>query len=132
MAKAKKVKQLSFTLPTRAGLLADVTDALAKAKVNITAICAYEMAKNAYFMLTTDSAARARKCLAFLRIGLEEEDVVVVEMPNKVGELQRVAKKVADAGINIDYMYGTAATGKSSTCVFKTSDDKKATRAINK
>lgn len=132
MAKAKRVKQLSFTLSTRAGLLSDVTSAIAKAKVNITAICAYEMAKNAYFMLTADSAARARKCLAFLKIGLEEEEVVVVEMPNKVGELQKVAKKIADAGINIDYMYGTAAAGKSSTCVFKTSDDKKAIRAINK
>jgi len=132
MAKAKKVKQLSFTLSTRAGLLSDVTSAIAKAKVNITAICAYEMAKNAYFMLTADSAARAKKCLAFLKIGIEEEEVVVVEMPNKVGELQKVAKKIADAGINIDYMYGTAAAGKSSTCVFKTSDDKKAIRAINK
>jgi len=132
MAKAKRVKQLSFTLSTRAGLLSDVTSAIAKAKVNITAICAYEMAKNAYFMLTADSAARARKCLAFLKIGLEEEEVVVVEMPNKAGELQKVAKKIADAGINIDYMYGTAAAGKSSTCVFKTSDDKKAIRAINK
>jgi hypothetical protein len=132
MATGKKVKQLSFTLPTRAGLLADVTSALANAKVNITAICAYEMAKNAYFMLTTDSAAKARKCLAFLRIGLEEEDVVVVKMPNKVGELQKVAKRIADAGINIDYMYGTAAAGRSSTCVFKTSDDKKAIGAINK
>lgn len=132
MAKAKIVKQLSFTLSTRAGLLSDVTSAIAKAKVNITAICAYEMAKNAYFMLTADSAARARKCLAFLKVGLEEEEVVVVEMPNKAGELQKVAKKIADAGINIDYMYGTAAAGKSSTCVFKTSDDKKAIRAINK
>jgi hypothetical protein len=132
MAKGRKVKQLSFTLPTRAGLLSDVTDALAKARVNITAICAYEMAKNAYFMLTTDSPARARKCLTFLRIGLEEEDVVVVEVPNKVGELQKVARRISEAGINIDYMYGTAAAGRSSTCVFKTSDDKKAVKVVNK
>lgn len=132
MAKAKKAKQLSFTLPTRAGLLSDVTAAIAKARVNITAICAYEMAKNAYFMLTTDSTAKTRKCLGFLRIGIEEEDVVVVEMPNKAGELQKVAKRVADGGINIDYMYGTAAIGRSSTCVFKTSDDKKAIKVINK
>ncbi len=131
MARAKKVKQLSFTLPTRAGLLSDVTSAVADAKVNITAICAYEMAKNAYFMLATDSAAKARKSLAFLRIGIEIEDVVV-KMPNKAGELRKVAKRIADAGLNIDYMYGTAAAGKSSMCVFKTSDDKKMVKVINK
>lgn len=131
MAKAKKVRQLSFTLPTRAGLLSDVTAAIAQARVNITAICAYEMAKSAYFMLITDSTIKARKCLAFLRIGIEEEEVVVVEMPNKTGELQKVAKRVSDAGVNIDYMYGTTATGRSSTCVFKTSDDNEAVKAIN-
>ncbi len=132
MPKARKIKQLSFTLPTRAGLLSDVTGAVSGAKVNITAICAYEMAKNAYFMFTTDGTAKAKKALAFLRVGIEEEDVVMVEMPNKVGELQKVARMIADAGINIDYMYGTTSAGRSSTCIFKTSDDAKMMRVINK
>jgi hypothetical protein len=132
MAKATKAKQLSFSMPDRAGLLSEVTDAVAKAKVNITAICAYAMDNKAFFMLSADSGAKARKALASLGVKVEEEDVVAVEMPNKVGELQKAAKKIADAGINIGYMYGTAATGKSSTCIFKTSDDKKTIKVINK
>ena len=55
-----------------------------------------------------------------------------MEIPNKVGELQKVAKKIADAGIDIYYMYGTVGTGKSSLCVFKTADDNKAIKVINK
>jgi hypothetical protein len=58
--------------------------------------------------------------------------VVEVEMPNKPGELQKVAKKIAEAGIDIEYMYGTAGKGKTPTCVFKTPDDQKAIRVINK
>ncbi len=132
MAKARKVKQISFSMPDRAGLLSEVTNAIAGAKVNITAICAYGMENTAYFMLNTDSNAKAGKALAKLGVNIKEDDVVAVEMPNKAGELHKVAKRIADAGINIEYMYGTAGAGKSSTCVFRTSDDKRVIKLINK
>ncbi|HWR58375.1 MAG TPA: ACT domain-containing protein [Thermodesulfovibrionales bacterium] len=132
MAKAKKVKQLSFEMPDRPGLLSEVTSAVSEAKVNITAICAYGMEGKAYFMLTTDSNAAAKKRLAKLGVTTKEEEVFAVEMANKAGELRNAAKALAGAGININYMYGTAAAGKTAVCVFSTSDDKKAIKAINK
>lgn len=132
MAKAKISKQLSFALANRVGLLSKVSTALADAKVNINAICAYAMGEKAYFMLITDKNAQAKKALSKLKRKFEEEDVVSVEMPNRAGELQKVAKKIADAEIDIIYMYGTTGVGKSAICVFKTIDDKKAVRVINK
>ena len=132
MAKAVRIKQISFSMPDRAGLLSEVTTVLSGAKVSISAICAYGMDNKAYFMLTTDSNSKARKALAKLAGRIDEEDVISIEMPDRVGELQKVAKKIADAGINIIYMYGTTGAGRSSTCIFKTSDDKKAIKAINK
>jgi hypothetical protein len=132
MAKAKKSKQLSFTMTNKVGLLSEVSRAIASAKVNITAICAYEMENEAEFMLITQSNKKVKKALSPLKVKIEEEDIITVEMPNKVGELQKVAKKISDGGIDINYMYGTAGTGKSSICVFKTSDDKKAIKVINK
>jgi hypothetical protein len=132
MAKAKRVKQLSFMMPNRPGLLSEVSAAVSAAKVNINALCAYEMGDQAHFMLTTDGNAKAKKALAKLGIQAKEDDVVSVEMPNKIGESQKVGKKIADAGINIVYIYGTTATGKSATCVFLTSDNAKAVKAINK
>ena len=132
MAKARKTKQISFTIPNKVGLLFEVTGAIAGAKVNIGAICAYAMENSAYFMLTTDSHAKAKKTLAGLGFGIEEKDVVEVEMPNKPGELEKVAKRIADAGIDIEYMYGTTGAGKTAACVFKTADDKKAIKVINK
>ncbi|MEW6003045.1 MAG: hypothetical protein AB1638_10420 [Nitrospirota bacterium] len=132
MAKAKKAKQLDFAMTNRIGLLSEVTAAIAGAKVNINAICAYGVEGKAYFMICTDSNAKAKKALAPLGVEIREEDVIFVELPNKVGELQKVAKRIAGAEIDINYMYGTAGTGKSSICVFKTSDDKKAIKTINK
>jgi len=132
MAKAKKSKQLSFEMPNRVGLLSEITGAVASANVNITAVCAYGMGKKAYFMLLTENNAKAKKPLDALGAKIEEEDVISVELQNKVGELQKVAKKIADAGVDINYMYGAAGTGKSSICVFKTANDNKAIKAINK
>lgn len=132
MAKATKAKQLSFSLPNRPGLLNEVTSAIANAKVNITAICAYEMGETAYFVMNVDSNAKAKKALSGIGADVKEEDVVVVEMPNKVGELEKVAKRIAEAGINIEYVYGTTSTGKTSVCIFKTADNRKTIRVINK
>jgi len=132
MAKARKVKNLVFTLPNKVGLLSEVSSALAQAKVNINAICAYEMEDKAIFMLAAESNARATRALAPLGAEIKEEEVVAVDMPNRPGELEKVAKKLAEAGININLIYGTTGTGKTSTCFFKTADNKKAIRLINK
>ena len=63
MAKAKKAKQLSFALSNRVGLLSKVSTALSDAKINMHAICAYGMGKQAYFMVVTDKNAKAKKAL---------------------------------------------------------------------
>lgn len=132
MAKATQAKLLSFSMKDRPGLLSEITTLLAGAKINITAICAYAMDDTAYFDMTTESNAKAKKALAGLGVALEEEEVLAVEMPNKAGELQKVAKVLADATINISYMYGTTSAGRTSICLFSTSDNKKAMRLINK
>jgi len=132
VAKAKKSKQLSFEMSNKVGLLSEITGIVANANVNITAVCAYGMGKKAYFMLLTENNAKAKKALGASGAKIEEEDVITVELPNKVGELHKVAKKIADAGVDINYMYGAAVAGKSSICIFKTANDNKAIKAINK
>jgi hypothetical protein len=132
MAKAKKVKEISFEMANKVGLLSEVATAIAGTKVNVTAICAYGMEGTAYFMLTTNSNAKAKKALAPLGVTIQERDVVEVEVADKPGELQKVAKKIADGGIDIEYMYATAGSGKKEVCIFMTSDNAKAIKAINK
>ncbi len=132
MAKATKTKLLSFNVDDKAGLLSEITRLLADAKVNITAMCAYTWDDTAYFDMTTDSHPKAKKALKKMGVELEEEDVIVVEMANKIGELDKVASVIADAGINILYMYGTTSAGRTSTGLFSTSDNNKALKLINR
>jgi hypothetical protein len=132
MAKARKAKEIRFTMPNKVGLLSEVTTAIAGAKVNITAICAYGMGNTAYFMLTTNSNTKAKRAIKPLGVIIEERDVVEVEVPDKPGELQKISKKIADAGVDIEYMYATASSGKTETCIFMTVDNPKAIKVINK
>ena len=57
MAKAKKSKQLSFSMRNRVGLLSEISTAITNVKVGMNAICAYGMEGKAYFMMVTDSNA---------------------------------------------------------------------------
>ena len=132
MVKANKVKQLSFSMPNNVGLLMEVTEALAKAKINIEAVCAYAWEElDAYFMIVTDNNTKAKKVISKMGAKVEVEDVVALEVPNKAGQLNKAAKKIATAGIDIYYLYGSPAKGKM-TLIFKTENDTRALKALAK
>jgi hypothetical protein len=130
MAKVSKVARLHITMPNKVGLLAQVCAAIAGAKVNIQSVCAYETEGKGHMLLTCDSPANARKALAGLGGSIDESQVLAVEMPNKPGELQMVADRLASAGINIAEAYGCPGTGRSGVCIIKTADDERAARLI--
>jgi hypothetical protein len=129
MTKARKLKQLSFTLPDRIGLLSEVAAFITAAKINIEAICAYGMGEEGYFMIVTDNNAKAKKVLSHMGAEVKTEDVIAVEVPNKVGQLQQAARKISDAGVAISYVYGSPVKQKM-TLIFKTANDKKALKAL--
>ena len=129
MTKAMKLKQLSFTLPDRIGLLSEVAAFITAAKINIEAICAYGMGDEGRFMIITDNNAKAKKVLSQMGAEVNTEDVIAVEVPNKIGQLQQTARKISDAGIDIAYVYGSPVKNKM-TLIFKTADDKKALKAL--
>ena len=129
MAKTMKMKQLSFSLPNRIGLLSELSSFLTAAKINIEAICAYGMGDEGYFMIVTDNNAKAKKVISQMGAEVKVEEVIAVEMPNKAGQLRQAAKRISDAGVDIDYVYGSPVQGKM-TVIFKTADEKKAIKAL--
>ncbi len=128
--KVTKAKQIGFSLPNKIGLMAEVAEALAAAKVNIEAICAYEMEDEGYFMLVADNTAKAKKALSRLSKEIISDDVFYVEVPNRPGQLEAVSRKISDAGIDVQYIYGSPGKGRTAVLVFKTDNDRKAMKAL--
>lgn len=131
MVKARRIKQLSFSLPNRIGLLSELTTFLTAAAINIEAIGAYGFGDEGRFMLVTDNNTKAKKVIAHMGAEVRLEDVIAVEVPNKVGQLQQVAKKISDAGLDIVYVYGSPFKSKM-TLILKTENDKRALAVLNR
>lgn len=131
MAEARMIRQLVVRMPSRVGLLAEVTAAIREAGVNISAICAYEMDGRGEFMMVTDDNAAAADALTGLGAEIAEEDAALVEMPDRVGALQEAAQRIADEHINIYWVYATAGGGDSATVIIKTADDQAVVDALN-
>jgi len=131
---AKTATEITASFQDTIGLTAKLAAAVAAENVNILAATGYSASserRNATFTLIVDDFAKAERALE--RIGAEdihESSVIMVETPNKVGALERVARIIADAGINIYYFYATTSSGKTATSVIKTADDKMALKVL--
>jgi hypothetical protein len=132
MAKVTAIKLLSFSVPNKVGQLAAVTALLGDAGVSMGAIRAAEAGSNAEIVLAVKNPAKAKKALAPLGVEAKESDALCIEMPNKAGRFQKVAKKLADAGVNIQSSWGTAFTGKTASAVIVPTDIAKALAALKK
>ncbi len=128
--------EITATFQDAIGLTAKLAASLAAENVNILAATGYSASserRNATFTLIVDDFAKAERALE--RIGAEEiheSSVIMVETPNRPGALERVAKIIADAGINIYYFYATTSSGRTATSVIKTADDEKAIKALRR
>ena len=128
---ANVVTHVRAVMPDRVGLLADVTEALRAAGVNITAIGAYGQEDRGKFMMLVSDNAAAIEALGRLNAEVREERVVAVELADHPGALEEVARKLAEADLNIRWAYATVAPGASTAlCVIKTADPDKAASVL--
>jgi hypothetical protein len=118
---------LTIALEDRPGELARLGEALGGAGVNIDGGCATTGAGSGQVHILVQDAAAARSALeaAGIQIAAERE-ALVVDAPNNPGELGRTARKLADAGVNIEVYY--VATGDA--LVFVADDPAKARSAL--
>jgi hypothetical protein len=99
-------KDLTVELQDRPGTLADVGEALGNAGVNIDGGCGVATGGRADFHFLVEDAGGARKAIEGAGLSVKDErDVVVLDVTDKPGELGAIARRMADAGVNIDLVY---------------------------
>jgi hypothetical protein len=117
MNKVKLVKQIVATTGNDVGEFFKITTILTEAKVNLTGICAWGQETEAHFALLTDNEARAMAALSAKGIKTAEQEAVAVMLEDKVGAAQTIAKRIKEAGINLDYVYGTTCGCKDTNAL---------------
>jgi hypothetical protein len=100
-------KQLTVRLENRPGALAELCTELAKVAVNIEAIQASETRPIGPIRLLVSHPDAAKKVFDRLGAKYSEEDVLAILIKNRPGSLGRLTRKLADKGINVEYLYAT-------------------------
>jgi len=123
--------QFSVFLVNKPGVLAQVTQAMAKDKLNIIAMTLVDSQEHGVLRLVPADANLARKALGRLNLPLTETDVLVLELSNRPGALADIATLLGSNHININYAYVTSgAPGGRTTGIFKVADPKKALHVL--
>jgi hypothetical protein len=102
-------KDLTVELEDRPGTLADLGEALGNAGVNIDGGGGFASGGAAILHILVEDAAAARKAIEGAGLkAADERDVIVIDVTDQPGELGAIARRMADAGVNIDLVYLTA------------------------
>lgn len=99
---------LTVVVANRPGELAALGEATGKAGVNLSGgSCVVVDDRAVVHLLVEGDAAAARSAIegAGYEVEAAEREVVVLDLEDRPGELGRVCRQIADAGVNIDLMY---------------------------
>lgn len=124
------VKQLVVLLENRPGSLAELTRILAKAGVNVTAIMLEGSLEFGTARIHTDNARRAEEVLSDAGYQVTVGDVIVLDLPNKPGELARICEVLSKTKVNIECLFGTTGKADAPQIVLKVSDVAAAKKAL--
>lgn len=125
-------KQLALFLENRPGMLARVCDALSAAKINIYAISTSDTVDHSVVRMVVSDPARALFVFEEHGTLVVEDDILMITGDNKPGSLARIAHKLANAKINIEYAYcATPPDAKRGLLILRVSDAKRAMKVLN-
>ncbi len=99
------MKQFSIEVKDRVGELARVTEALAERAINIVAIASETSREKPMIHIVTEDQDSARKALEKSGREFREQEILVVKMLDRPGELAKVARRLARSGINVESIY---------------------------
>jgi hypothetical protein len=99
-------KDLTVGLDDRPGALAALGEATGTAGINIEGICGVRSGGRAELHLLVEDAAAARRVLEEAGVEVKDErDVIVYDIEDRPGAAGEVARRLADAGVNLELIY---------------------------
>jgi len=125
-------KQLALFLENKPGTLARVCEALKAARINIYAFTTSDTVDHSVVRMVVSDTRKA--LLLFEEHGtlVVESDVLMIEGDNRPGSLAKIAQKLADAKINIEYAYcATPPDETKGLLILRPTDCRKALKVLN-
>ena len=120
-------QQFAVFLDNRPGTLSRTCQALAQAKINILALSILDTVDHAIVRMVVDNPKEAEQVLSRLHAMVQRHEVIMMDVPNEVGALAKLAERLAESGINIEYAYCTASSTQGGGALVLRTNDLEAT-----
>jgi len=115
-----KVEQISVFLENKPGALAEVMRFLGESGVNIRALSLADTKDFGILRLIVNDNAKAMEILGRKGLTVRKTEVVAVEVPDRPGGLAEILKILAEARINVEYLYAfVQQTGENAIIIFR-------------
>ena len=98
-------KEFTVFMEDRPGTLGKVCRALADRGVNLLALQSFPIGGTSVTRIIADNPTTAKTVLNSEQLTCTEVDVIQVKLSNRPGEVARVASRLGEANININYAY---------------------------
>ncbi len=117
-------------LRNQPGELAKVTEALAEKGINITGFTGATCGDSGSVCFLTNDEAGTRRCLQDAGYKAHERELVVASLADRPGSLAEAARRLGNAGVNIEAALPTGMSGGNISVAFATDKPDKARQAL--
>jgi hypothetical protein len=116
-------------LENKPGEFARVSEAIARKGINITTISGSTCGSSGRVVMTTDNDSATRTVLGEAKVTFTESEVTEATLRNEPGALAKIARRLADSGLNIEAIVPTGMKGNDVSVAFIT-DNPTAARSL--
>lgn len=126
-----KIQQLSIFVENKEGRLAEITQVLAEANIDIRAISIADTSDFGILRLIVDRPSDAVEALKAAGMTISLTDVIAIGITDKPGEFAKAMRILADTHIAIEYMYAFISRDKGKAFVIlRVNDDAQAVSVL--
>lgn len=122
--------QFEVYVQNRPGDVAWIAEVLSRNSVNIRGISTDLGSSRPMIRVVTDDEASARSALRGAKLEFTERDIDVVSLPDRPGELAKMARALSKSGINIESLYILGNRGNSVEEIALSTDNAERAREV--
>ena len=123
------MKRIIVTVENEVGVLANITEVLAKEDIDLAAINTEGRGDSGLVILTTEECDRALHALTNAGYRAVTDDALIIKLRDEPGALAKVAARFRDAAVNIQSLHLLNRHGDYATVVL-TADDRAKAEAL--
>ncbi len=125
------IKQLSVFAENKPGAIAEITDALGAAGVDIRAMSIADTSDFGIFRLIVNHVDDAMKALADIGCIVSVTPIIAVMIPDNPGALNAILKLLSENNVNVEYMYAFVTMSKQNAyAVIRVEDNDSAVKLL--